>query len=210
MRIIFTSFLLIVTLTVKSQSDSDFQVWLINNLSSQINKDWKVSFHQRYNLGFNEFRTELNLFEMGFTYDLTDWFSMKLSYKQLYFNNNETGFYSENRPQLAGILSTEISDFDLAWRNRLDYRHFKIKDSFFSYNNKVTLSYIKFPIQPFLSEEFFYNLEKSKIETVRLCSGISFGKKFLEIDIYYGYQMYGMDSVKKIRHALGNTIAFEF
>lgn len=210
MRIVSIFFLSIIGLSLNAQSNNNFQYWLITNLKAHISPDMQISFQQRYNFGFDEFHTRLNLFEVGIAYDVTDWFNLGLSYKQLYFNDGNSGFYSENRPQLAGTFSARYSDFRFSLRNRLDYRHFEVKETYFSYNNKFTLRYMKFPFQPFISEELFYNIEVPKIELLRLTSGLYMALKYCKIEVYYGYEISSSSVLRKTHNAFGNTISFEF
>jgi len=175
-----------------------------------MNNNWQVFFKQRNNVNWDNFKKEMNFAEAGILYDISEMVNLGLSYKQLYFRNNDSLFYVENRIQLGGLISKTYSDLYFSFRNRLDYRQFYVKDSYFSYNNKFSVQYLRFPLQPIISEELFYNIEKPNVDTFRLTAGLYYKIKFLRIELYYGYQVSSSGELTKHCHAIGNTISFEF
>lgn len=210
MRTVLIFFISIVGLNLKAQHDNNFQYWFITYVRVHLMSDFQISFQQRCDFSFDKFQAKTIFSEASIAYDVTNWLNLAFGYKQLYFRDEAGGYYSENRPQLAGTLSAAYSDFSFSLRNRLDYRHFTVKKTYFSYNNKSTIRYTKYPVQPFLSEEFFYNIENPKIEMLRINSGLYIHQNFWRIEIYFGHQISSGGEIKKIYNAFGNTVALEF
>lgn len=169
--------------------NGDFQMWHTENQDIGIGKGTKITQEEEWRWGGNAAELYYQHYDWGVVYGFDKLLDIGLNYRQV-FDKSKTKWLEENRPHINATVKLDIWKFKLEDRNRLEYRHFKYKDDFIRYRNKLTLKYPfefrKIKISPYLSDEIFIASNGTGFNRNRLYSGIEFGlNKYLKADIYY-------------------------
>ena len=99
------------------------------------------------------------------------------NYRQVFFKDSAGDWRRENRPHVNVTLKTEVNDFALSSRSRLEFRDREIKKDIWVYRHKATIKMpyklTKLKLQPYIADEVFINLDKSEYVANTLYSGFS-------------------------------------
>ncbi|MHC4556998.1 MAG: DUF2490 domain-containing protein [Planctomycetota bacterium] len=171
--------------------DGDLQFWTTASASFDINKDWKGKFEEEFKFGNDAGHFYYNHSDLGFVYtSLADWMDLGFNYRQVFHKDSAGDWRRENRPHLNVTLKTEVNDFALSSRSRLEYRDREIKKDIWVYRHKATIKLpfelTKLKLQPYIADEVFIDLDKSEYVGNRLYSGFSLvSSKRIKSELYY-------------------------
>jgi hypothetical protein len=183
---IYWLFIIVVVLISKSAS-GEWQYWSHYEVVGSVsgNLDFKVKPEIRYDDNFrHHYYTH---FDIGFDWELTDWFILAPYYRHINEKQNES-WEIEYRPHLNATFKWRfLSYFNLSDRSRIEFR-IKEKKAL-RYRNKLTVKmseFTRFEIQPRIEEEFFCDFDKSEFNKNRVYAGIDFKAiENLKIGLYF-------------------------
>ncbi len=169
--------------------NGDFQIWHTENQELGIGKGTKLTQEEEWRFGEDASEFYYQHYDWGVVYGFDKRLDIGLNYRQVY-EKYKHKWREENRPHMNATVKLDLWKFKLEDRNRLEYRHFRYRDDFIRYRNKLTL---KLPfavkdvkIAPYVSDEIFISSNGTGFNRNRLYSGIEFGlNKYLKADIYY-------------------------
>jgi hypothetical protein len=113
-----------------------------------------------------------------------------LGYRQIY-EKKSGKFKEENQPNGLATISAEVGGgCKLEDRSRLEYRHFDYQADLWQYRNKFTVKlpwkFSKLEIQPYLSDETFFNFYGAVFTKNRFFSGLGINiTKNIKSETYY-------------------------
>jgi hypothetical protein len=171
--------------------EGDVQFWSTAGASFDINKDWKGNFEEEFRFGDNAGTFYYNHSDLGFIYGgLAEWIDLGFNYRQVFSKDSAGEWRRENRPHVNVTLKTEVNDFTLSSRSRLEYRDREIKKDIWAYRHKATIKLpfelTKLKLQPYIADEVFIDLDKSEYVANRLYSGFSLiSSKRIKSELYY-------------------------
>ena len=171
--------------------NGDVQFWSTASATFDVDKDWKGKFEEEFRFGENAGTFYYNHSDLGFIYGgLAEWMDLGFNYRQVFFKDSAGDWRGENRPHLNVTLKTEVNDFALSSRSRLEFRDREIKKDIWVYRHKVTIKLpfelTKLKLQPYIADEVFIDLDKSEYVANRLYSGFSFtSSKRTKSELFY-------------------------
>lgn len=173
--------------------DGDFQYWNTENLSYNINKNWKIKVEEEFRFGDDASDFYYQHSDAGATYSgIANWLDIGLNYR-LVFEEKSDGWSYENRPHLNATLKYTLEGFKLRNRGRLEYRDKESGEDGWRYRNKFAIRYpikIKdFEISPYIADEIFVDFIAEELNRNRLYAGMDFKiLKNLKLDVFYLWQ----------------------
>ncbi len=141
--------------------------------SAGNNVDFKVKPEVRYDItNNNHYYTH---FDIGFDWAINNWFVFSPYYRHVneVRNNN---WQIEYRPHLNAKFRMKITELSLSNAHRIEFR-IRESGTSFRYINKSIIKFpkfTKFNIQPYIAEEFFYDINAKILNKNRIYSGIDF------------------------------------
>jgi len=169
--------------------NGDFQMWHTENQDLKIGKDTKFTMEEEWRWGGDASELYYQHYDWGVVYGFDKRLDIGLNYRQVY-EKDKKKWKEENRPHVNATVKLDLWKFKFEDRNRLEYRHFRYKDDFIRYRNRVMLKYpfdfktIK--IAPYISDEMFIASNATGFNENRFYSGLEFGlTKYVKADIYY-------------------------
>lgn len=171
--------------------DGDVQFWNIARADKKISSDWKVSVSEetRYGNGCSWIYYEYS--DAGLIYSgLAKWLELSFYFRHGYFRNTGDKWYQEERPMINITPKMELFGFQIADRNRFEYRMINNLEDYVEYRNKITvfapLKLTALEIQPFFENEPFYSFLKEQWVSNELTAGFVFKLiKELSVEIFY-------------------------
>lgn len=156
-----------------------FQYWNSDDITFDINKDWQFTVSQEERLCNGGGNLYYEHTDFGFMRkNVTPWLDLGFNYRLIYEKNNADHMKPENYPYVDTILKTKFFGCDLSDRSRIAFRDRTNQDDLWQYRNKITL---KFPVeltswklQPFISEELFFDLEQQGLYKSWFIPGFNF------------------------------------
>lgn len=196
--------------------DEGFQFWTTASASIDVNKDWKAKFEEELRLGDDGGNLYYQHSDLGFTYtSLAKWIDLGLNYRQIFEKDGRGEWRQENQPHFNVTLKTQLFEFNLSNRSRLEYRDRENREDTWRYRNKVT---VKFPLemtplklQPYVADEIFINFDKEDFNRNRFYCGFSLKcSKHIQGEAYYLWQSSESGGEWKDVDALGVNIKVYF
>ncbi|MBP7055277.1 MAG: DUF2490 domain-containing protein [Candidatus Omnitrophica bacterium] len=183
--------LFLVTFGFKAHAydDGDFQIWHTQNQEVAIGKGTKLVQEEEWRFGENASEFYYQHYDWGAVYGFDKRLDIGLHYRQVY-EKNKKKWREENRPHVNATLKFDLWGLKLDDRNRIEYRHFRYKNDFIRYRNRLTIKYpfdfkgIK--VSPYLSDEIFISSNSTGFNENRFYAGAECGlTKYVKFDIYY-------------------------
>ncbi len=120
-------------------------------------------------------------YDAGIGKKFGDNFDIAVKYRQIYLQENGHWFLNEERPQIQAVKKFKIENFVLETRFRHDFRILKndAKNSNRSrFRFRIVPEKYFLHLKPFISNEFYYDIENENFSQNRFETGVFF-KKFL-------------------------------
>jgi hypothetical protein len=187
------------------------------NATTELSKDWKVTFSESLRFGDNATRFYYNYSEIGLNYSgLAEWLNVGTNYRKSYIKNDESEWYQEDSPHFNLTVKGTYRDLGLSNRVRLAYRdRGDGDDDVWQIRDLIT---VRFPVeltelkmQPYVSEEVFIHLDDEGFYMNRIYAGFSF-KIFTNTTcrFYYLYEHCKSDCDWDGSNIIGTTFDFTF
>jgi len=190
---IIKSFLILCLATISFKAyaydNGDFQIWHTENQDLQIGKGTKLTQEEEWRFGENASEFYYQHYDWGVVYGFDKRLDIGLNYRQVY-EKYKKKWREENRPHVNATIKFDLWKLKLEDRNRIEYRHFRYKDDFIRYRNKLAIKY-PFDFQgikiiPYVSDEIFIASNGTGFNENRFYAGAEFGvTKHVKCDIYY-------------------------
>jgi len=169
--------------------DGDFQVWHNDVVGVKLTKNWRIIFEEELHFGDSGGDFYYHHSDFGIEYtNLTNWLDMGVNYRLIYEEKNKD-WQRENRPYLYANFKYNIYKFQISNKSRVAYRDKEAEKDCFEYMNKTVLKFPKvtnLEVEPYISEEIYFESDRNKWDQNRLTSGISFKIiKNLKGELYY-------------------------
>jgi len=216
LRILLSLALIIITSKDSfAFDDGDFQYWNTESASWKVANDWKASIEEEFKFGDGAGDFYYQHTDIGFTYSgFSDWLDIGLNYRGALEEKSGDWKY-ENRPHLNATLKTNLSNFKLSNRSRLEFRIRQSSEDKPRYRNKSTIKlpikFSKWELQPYIADEIFIDFDSAELSRNRVYAG--FGgtiAKNLKVEIYYLFQSSKSSGVWKDINVLGTKLKFSF
>ena len=189
----------------------DWQLWVTESLSGNINDEWSVKLteEERYGDDMSYFYQHHTDFGVAYKLDKSSKFSLHLKYISLKKKGEWT---EEYRPYINFIHKFKLFAQSFSNKSQIEYRH-KEHNEFYRFREKVKLNLPRLmndKLSPYVSEEVFIDTESEKINRSRFSVGVKFKLvKGFSGDVYYLWQ-----ADKKIdwknTNVLGIKIGYKF
>jgi hypothetical protein len=187
---ICTAVVLIMAMNSFAYDDGDFQYWNNENVTWEINKEWKAKLEEEFRFGDDASDFYYQHTDLGFTYSgFVEWVDVGLNYRGIFEEKSKDWKY-ENRPHLNLKLKTSLGDVKVSNNNRFEFRIRQSNEDKMRYRNKSTvkppIKFSRFEIQPYLTDEIFLDTDSVEMTRNRLYIGFN-GKvwKNFKADIFY-------------------------
>lgn len=170
--------------------NGDFQVWHNDSLIWKVNKDWKMVFDQEFRMGDDGGNFYYEHSDLSANYSgIAHWLDVGFGFRQGYLKKSGE-WKSESQPNLLATIKLEVAKFEINDRHRFEYRELEDNDDGWNYRNKLTIGlpikFTRLKIQPYISDEFFLNIDKGLLDQNRLYGGFYLQLlKNLKGEIYY-------------------------
>ena len=207
--------LAVVSFKAYAYDNGDFQIWHTENQEVGIGKATKLTQEEEWRFGENASELYYQHYDWGVVYGFDKRLDIGLNYRQVYEKYKQK-WREENRPHVNATVKLDLWKFKFEDRNRLEYRHFRYRDDFVRYRNRLMLKYPfdfkKIKIAPYVSDEIFISSNATGFNENRFYSGLEFGlTKYLKFDIYYLLKNNRIKSDKWSRaNVLGTKIKIMF
>ncbi|MDD5070749.1 MAG: DUF2490 domain-containing protein [Candidatus Omnitrophica bacterium] len=213
-KIVLTCLLLVGLLTVNYPvlADSNWQYWSGYTFSRAINDNLVFNLKPEARFFYEPCSLYYTQIDIGLDYKVSDWLTVSPYY--CHIEEEKRGdLLSESRPHLNATFNFKLFGFKVSDRSRFECRITEAKDSF-RYRNKLTFKFSKvskFKIQPFISEEPFYDLAADKLNKNRIYAGIDFEMiKNFKAGIYYILEASKNSGNWTNSNVLGTTLIYSF
>ena len=168
----------------------DWQLWVTETVSGDLNDNWGVSLLEEERYGDDMSYFYQHHTDLGLTYKLDK--VNKISLHMKYISLKKKGEWTdEYRPYINFVHKFTL--FELKWSNKtqLEFRH-QEHNKFYRFREKLTLKLPKLwnkKLSPFVSNEIFMDTETEKINRNRFSVGVKFKLiKDFSGTIYYLWQ----------------------
>jgi hypothetical protein len=169
--------------------NGDFQIWNSDYQNVEVYKDVKLAMEQELRFGENASELYYQHYEWDAVFCFDKMLDLAFGYRMA-LSKYKHKWIEEDQSNVNATLKFDLWKFKLEDRNRLEYRHFRYKDDFIRYRNKLT---IKFPfdfkklkISPYVSNEILISSNSTGFNEDRFFSGIELGlTKYVKFDTYY-------------------------
>ena len=203
-----------------SYEDGDVQIWTKHSISGVISENIKVKLHEdlRYGDDIGEFFYSETGFAISFK--INDWLSIAPNVALIYELDEPDSWIEEDRWRLDATLQHK---FENGWkvkdRNRFTLRNKQVGENVFRYRNRLTVytpwKFTEWGINPFISDEIFFEEHKDGIYRNRFNVGVKIGNLFnldwLSGSLYYRWQTTDKDEDDwQDYHVIGIDSAIKF
>lgn len=170
----------------------DRGTWGTFALDYDLNKSFSLEFAQELRYYKNYKVLDQSLTDIGFMYNVTDWFGAGLSYryKALFDEDEEDDDYAQEIHANFNF-KYKLLGFSLKDRVRLQSRFYENEEDEYFFRNKLTLEYKELAdwVSPFCSAELFHIIgagSDNKINKARFALGLDFEPfENHEIGVYF-------------------------
>lgn len=213
--IAITAALLLIAGRALAYDKGDFQIWNTDAEDIKIHKDVKFSMEQEYRFGENATELYYQHYDFGFVYGFDKMLDLGLFYRQV-FERYKKKWRTEDMPNVNATVKFDIWKFKFEDRNRIEYRHYRFKDSSIRYRNKFRIrfpfGYKSIKVSPYLSDEIFIASNGTGFNENRFFSGAEFElTKYFRCDFYYMLKENRIVSDKwTFINALGTKVRINF
>jgi len=160
-------------------ADGQTQYRYANTADKKINDQWSIYVYEEFNFdgdSGHDLIGQCN--EIGATYSgFAPWFDLTPAYAK-YFGKADGEWMGENIPYLAGTLKWEIMDVAMNNKMRIEFDERHALADRWRYRNAYTVTspvtFTRFEIQPFVSDEIFYDFDAQYLTANELTAGINF------------------------------------
>ncbi len=181
-----TLFIMIFT-TTNLTSGSDWQYWANFEINKKISKNLNLIISPQFRIKQN---SPISFYwaqaVLGIQWNIKKYFISSFCYQHIRYKEN-LSWKNEYRPNLSITFKSQLDNFNLSDRNRMEYRIMEDK-KIPRYRNKLT---IEFPIEeikltPNLAYEVFYDFNAKKFNKYRFYFGAAHKtSKSLQISLTY-------------------------
>ena len=194
--------------------DGDWQYWNTEGVSWKFNKDFKGIIEQEFRFGDKASDFYYQHTDSGIVYSgLAKWLDLAANYR-IIFEEKSQHWHYENRPHFGATVKYDLQGVALSDRNRFEFRDKEVEKDGWRYRNRLTVKlpgFTKLDIQPYASDEFFYDFVKRELNTNWLIGGISFKIiKNLKGDVYYQWQYAKSEGKWKDTNMIGTKLSLSF
>jgi len=206
LKYLFIVLILLIVNSVYAYDDGDFQIWNTEVQEKKINENTKLTLEEEFRWADNATDFYYHHYDAALSFQLSKNLSLGFGYRQIY-EKKSGKFKEENQPNWLATISGEAWGCKLEDRSRLEYRHFDYQTDFWQYRNKFTIKppwkFTKLEIQPYLSDETFFNFYGVAFTKNRFFSGLGMNiTKNTKLELYYLLQS------SKSKHRWSDVNAF--
>lgn len=181
-----------VSPALAAYENGDFQIWHTDYEDIKVHKDVKLSVEQEFRFGENAAELYYQHYEWLAVFGFDKMLDLGFGYR-LVLDKYKHKWREEDMPNANATLKFDIWKFKFSDRNRLEYRHFRFKNDFIRYRNKLMLKlpvdFCKITISPYSSDEIFIASDSTGFNENRFCSGVEIDlTKYAKADIYYMFK----------------------
>jgi len=141
---------------------NDFQIWVINSINSELNKDLNMNFEFEFRFGNDASELYFTYIQPRFTYPINNWLALTPGYRQLFFL--EPPEYEKWRtafiPLIDLFINFDVYGWSILDRNRFQYNFNTIGVNFWLYRNRIRLvspyKIGKINFNPIIAGEIFF------------------------------------------------------
>ncbi|MFH1414361.1 MAG: DUF2490 domain-containing protein [Candidatus Omnitrophota bacterium] len=195
--------------------DDDFQYWNTENVSWKVSDDWKGSFEVEFRYGDNASNFYYQHSDLGFTYSgFGEWLDLGFNYRQI-FEEKSSVWRDGCVPHFNATVKGKLFDMPVSNRSRFEYNEIEEADDYWRYRNKASVKFpiklTKLEIQPYLSDEIFYDFDAGSLNKNRFYSGFTLKLlNNLKADIFYLLQRNKNNGKWTDVNALGTKLILSF
>ncbi|MDD5291972.1 MAG: DUF2490 domain-containing protein [Candidatus Omnitrophica bacterium] len=169
--------------------DGDFQIWHTEIQEVKTGKDTKLTLEEEFRWADNANDFYYHHYDASLSLQLSKNLSLGIGYRQIY-EKKSGKFKEENQPNWLATIYWDLWGCEFEDRSRLEYRHFDYQTDLWRYRNKLTLKlplkFSKLEIQPYVSDETFFEFQGSTFTRNRFFAGLSMNiKKNIKAESYY-------------------------
>jgi hypothetical protein len=160
-------------------TDKDFQFWNTVEFSFKVNKDWSGAVVEQFKFGDNAGHLYYQHTDLDFTYkSLADWIDIGFNYKQIFVEQSDGNWSSENRPHFNITFKGRLGSLAFSDRSRFEYRDLEYADDLWRYVNKLEVNlpfeFTQYKFRPYIADQVYINMDGSGFEKNRIYAGINF------------------------------------
>ncbi|MDC0036990.1 DUF2490 domain-containing protein [bacterium] len=179
---------------------------------NNIGRTIKINDFQKIKIGATQKfdNNELYVFEYKTEFNIK---GIALKYTVLEEKSN-ANWINEHRPSLAYTFKWKVNNITISNKNQGEYRVRKTKEDSVRYRNKTTLNYkvskfVTFNLDPYISNEIFYDGLENNINRNRVNIGLNLKKNTIKMNLFYGVDYNkSSDSWGFERSVIGTTFSF--
>ena len=190
----------------------DWEYWHETQLQVRLHDrlKWRVKGEHRLRDDFSDLF--LNNLDTGLSWKASEHFEIGPYFKYEHEKDSRGNHINENRWYLEAVLKGNAGPLRLANRSRIAYRNKNTSDSW-RYRNQFKVSHVlpvkKIIIEPFATEEIFWDLTAREYNQNRAALGVQLGlNKHMTVSLYYLLKSSKRDSDWDEAHVLGSTVTF--
>lgn len=181
--------LIVVSFNAYAYEKGDFQIWNTDVEEVKIHKNVKFVMEQEFRFAENAGEFYHQHYDWGFLYSFAKILDLGFFYR-LVLEKYKQKWREEDKLYVNAALKFDLGKFKLEDRNRLEFCHFKYKEDFIRYRNRVSLKYpIEFKsmtVAPYTSDEIFVTSNGTGYSENRFSAGMEFIlTEYAKADIYY-------------------------
>jgi hypothetical protein len=160
----------------------DFEYWNNESMEFKISKNLAVKTEEEFRFKDNASVFYHNYTDAGLDYAFNKHLNMGINYRHINEKRGKKDWDPEYRPHFNGTIKTEWRDFKLKNRARFEWRIREDRDTAWRWRDSVSVEFplkLKpFDIQPYVSDELFFDFDEGRFTKNRVYMGLK--TKFLE------------------------------
>lgn len=193
--------------------NGDFQYWNTESIEVKFAKSWKIKLDEEFRFGGNAGDLYYTHADVGVAYSVNDYLELGANYRQI-FQKKDKDWDPTYQPHFNGTLKLNWQGFILKDRNRFEYRIRETDSASWRYRNRLSLDlpykWTPLKIQPYFSDEIFYDFEASEMNKNRVYVGVKMVfLKNLNGELYYMRESTKTKKWKEV-NVLGTTLKVSF
>lgn len=181
--------LLIVLSSFCFGQDGENYIWNINSLNGMLGNKTKIVFGEEMHYNTDQDKIDYNHTDLIFYRQLDEKFTFGMGFRNAR-SGGKDNWENEFRPMLYGVYRTIFKEVVVKFRGRIGYRNFENHNSYFRYQNQISLTcnetFTRFYLRPYFTNQLYFSLDETGFNKVRLFGGINaLNISFLNVQLYY-------------------------
>ncbi len=193
MAVLCAGLFVITNKTGFGYDDGDFQFWMAESISGEVNTNWKMTLTNEERFGDDANEHYQHNTDIGFSKTIDKTWGLGLHFKYV-TKKKSSGWQYEHRYYVNTSHKFLIKNLKAANKFQVEFRH-KENNDFYRFRNKLTINLpkIRESLTPYIADEVFTDTEAEKLNRNRFYLGI----KNNLIDNTYGSVFYLWQRDKK-------------